>query len=128
MKTFRWTVPELPRSRAEKKNSEQYALKQSGIPTKDELDEHCKWEEDVAKRGRFAWIIRVALIWVPTCTILLLLRSQDILISRNSSITPLIIGLSGGVIGTFISWHRYKESRQKIRNYIEQQGEQGGVE
>ncbi len=126
MKTFRWTMPDLPMSRAEKKHSEELSLRKRGIPTKNELDEYRRWEE-VARRGYLVWFVRVAVITGAVCLTLLFLRSQDILISRDSSIVPLFGGLAGGAMGSFLSWRRYTESRERIRTYLKEQGEQAGT-
>ena len=63
MKTFRWTVPDFPRSRAEKAHSKKLALNRRGIPTKDELDEYRRWEK-ATERGYLAWMVRVAVMTV----------------------------------------------------------------
>lgn len=117
MKTFRWTVPEVPRSRAEEANSRKLALNRLGIPTKEELNEFHGWEKAL-KHGYPAWLVRVTVIMAGVVLTLLFLRSQDILISRTSSITPLYIGLGMAMISTFSSWRRYVHNRQKIRKHL----------
>ena len=122
MKTFRWTVPELPQSRAEKKHSAELALKRRGIPTKDELDEFRRWEKTV-ERGFWVSVIRVTAVMTAFFIVCYFLRSQDILISRDSSITPFFGGLLGGAISTFVSWRRYQESRSMIHDHLNKKGE-----
>ncbi len=127
MKTFRWTVPEIPQSRAEKKYSAELALRRRQIPTNDELNE-CRRGEKIASRGYLVALLLGFVITVVLFFVALFLRSQDILISRDLSIAPFFGGLGGAALGTFLSWRRYSDSRQKMRNYLQEQVGDGNAE
>lgn len=124
MKTFKWTIPEPLPSEAEERGWRRKEGAEASIPTKREFKEFKRWEK-VRKRGLKSFILRSVFGVLSIVFVIYLLHAFDIYSVSESGVIGGIGGLTGSIIGSCISWHRYKERRPRIQAYLQKQCEPG---
>lgn len=123
MKTFKWTVPELPRSKVERLQAKRRNNSEYFEPTDSELKEY-QWWENAKERGILYSLLRSSLIVIAVWAVLFLLRPFNIQVSnRANSLLYLVVWLATFSLGNYLSWRRYLDHRQKIKHYLNKQRE-----